>query len=91
MHALVSDQGMQLDTLKTSDLAGMAAPYNPRRISDHDMKRLRASLKTWGMVEPLVCNRRTNHIVGGHQRVKAALAEGVVELPVFWVDLDDIG
>ena len=80
---------MQLENLKTSDLARMAAPYNPRQISDHDLEALRRSLRFFGTVEPIVVNRRSGHIVGGHQRVKAALAEGIDELPVYYVDLDD--
>ena len=58
-----------------SKLAGMAAPYNPRVISDHDLESLRRSLKFFGAVEPVVVNRRSEHIVGGHQRGKAAVAE----------------
>ena len=34
-------------------------------------------------------NRRSGHIVGGHQRVKAAAAEGLETLPVVHVDLDE--
>ena len=67
----------------------MAAPYNPRKISDHDLEALRRSLKFFGVVEPVVVNRRTGRVVGGHQRVKAAEAEGIAELPVVTVDLDE--
>ena len=80
---------MQIDHLSTSDLAGMAAPYNPRKISDHDLDALRRSLRFFGTVEPVVVNRRSGHIVGGHQRVKAAEAEGIDTLPVVYVELDD--
>ena len=34
-------------------------------------------------------NQRSGHIVGGHQRVKAAQAEGIDTLPVVHVDLDE--
>src|SRR4030095_14816175 len=67
----------------------MAAPYNPRKISDHDLEALRRSMKFFGVVEPVVVNRRTGRIVGGHQRVKAAEAQGIAELPVVHVDLDE--
>jgi len=67
----------------------MAAPYNPRKIDDHDLAALRRSLRFFGAVEPIIANRRTGRIVGGHQRVKAAQAEGLDSLPVAWVDLDD--
>jgi len=78
-----------INHLKTSDLAAMAAPYNPRKISDHDLEALRRSLKFFGVVEPVVVNRRTGRVVGGHQRIKAAEAEGIAELPVVTVDLDE--
>jgi len=78
-----------IEHLKTAELAGMAAAYNPRRITDHDLAALRRSLKFFGVVEPIIVNRRTGRIVGGHQRVKAAEAEGIDELPVVQVDLDE--
>ncbi len=80
---------METIDVPTATLAGMAAPYNPRTISDHDLQALRRSLKFFGAVEPVVVNRRSGHIVGGHQRVKAAEAEGIESLPVVYVDLDD--
>ncbi|TFH49335.1 MAG: hypothetical protein E4H01_04485 [Lysobacterales bacterium] len=81
---------MQVVALKVSDLTNMAAPYNPRQISKHDLESLRRSMTTFGVVEPIVVNKRTNRVVGGHQRVKAAEAEGIDELPVVHVDLDEL-
>jgi DNA modification methylase len=66
-----------------------AAPYNPRTIADHDLEALRRSMRFFGTVEPIIVNRRSDRIVGGHQRVKAAEAEGITELPVVFVDLDE--
>lgn len=80
---------MQIEQVRTETLAGMAAPYNPRQISGHDLESLRRSLKFFGVVEPVIVNRRTSRIVGGHQRVKAAQAEGIESLPVVSVDLDE--
>jgi DNA modification methylase len=80
---------MELTDVPTRDLAGMAAPYNPRTIEEHDLDALRRSLRYFGTVEPIVVNRRSGRIVGGHQRVKAALAEEIDSLPVVYVDLDD--
>lgn len=80
---------MEVVHLPTAQLAGMAALYNPRRLSDHDLDALRRSLRYFGTVEPIVVNRRSGRIVGGHQRVKAAEAEGIETLPVVHVDLDD--
>jgi DNA modification methylase len=80
---------VQIEHLRTEDLAGMAAPYNPRTMSEEDLASLRRSLRYFGIVEPVVVNRRTGRIVGGHQRVKAAQAEGIETLPVVHVDLDE--
>lgn len=78
-----------VNTLPVAALQGMAAVYNPRKINDHDLAALRRSIRFFGAVEPVVVNTRTQRIVGGHQRVKAAAAEGIAEFPVVYVDLDE--
>ena len=82
---------MNVTDISTSKLASMASPFNPRVISAHDLKALGRSLRAFGTVEPIIVNERSGHIVGGHQRVKAALAEGIETLPVVVVDLDETG
>jgi ParB-like chromosome segregation protein Spo0J len=72
-------------TARIADLK--EAPYNPRRISKEALAGLRASLDRWGLVQEIVVNRRTGHIVGGHQRVAAMRLAGEAEAPVVWVDL----
>lgn len=42
---------------------------NPRFITDANRKRLTKGLKEFGLVEPLVWNKRTQHLVSGHQRI----------------------
>ena len=74
-----------------AELLKLAAPYNPRKISPHDFASLRLSLAKFGAVEPVVVNARTNRLVGGHQRLKAADAEGFSSFPVVEVDLDETG
>ena len=83
------EYAVEINYLPTADLKQMAAPYNPRTISDHDLVALGRSMTSFGVVEPIVVNRRTDRIVGGHQRVKAAEAQGIGELPVVHVDLDE--
>lgn len=75
--------------MSVAELASCAAPYNPRKIGKRELERLVESLRTFGCVEPVVWNRRTRHIVGGHQRVKAAEVMGWDELPTYEVDLDE--
>jgi hypothetical protein len=67
-----------------------AAPYNPRRISDDAMRGLSASLKRFGLVQPIVWNERTQRIVGGHQRASALRDAGETEALVVVVDLPEV-
>lgn len=59
---------MEVKTMQLADLS--PAPYNPRTISEAALKGLRGSVERFGMVEPVVWNKQTGNIVGGHQRVK---------------------
>lgn len=74
------------------------AEYNPREpLDEFTAEQLRGSLSDFGIVEPLVVNRRTgNTIVGGHQRfdqLVAFTAEGIIgtdfRVPCVIVDLDE--
>lgn len=65
-----------------------AASYNPRSITDPNLKRLTDSLTQFGVVDPIIA-RRDGLVIGGHQRLKAAQALGLTEVPVIYVDLDD--
>lgn len=63
------------------------APYNPRTIDDASLDGLTSSIERFGLVEPIVWNRRTGHVVGGHQRVKVLRRLGRTEATVVVVDL----
>lgn len=68
------------------------APYNPRIDLKPGMpayERLKRSLAEFELVQPIVWNRTTGHIVGGHQRWRILADRGdsvvdciVVELPL---------
>src|SRR3990167_8156473 len=80
---------MEIKLVPIGDL--QFADYTPRKITDSQFRKLRASLREFGFVEPVVVNRhpgRENVIVGGHMRVRAAIAEAMTEAPCFFVDLD---
>jgi len=66
--------GLVVEQVAVVKLTTMGAPWNPRKISDHDMAALRASLRTWGAVEPVVVNKRSGRIVGGPDRKGVACA-----------------
>lgn len=61
------------------DLVG--ADYNPREIDEESLKTLRQSIKTLGIVKPIIVSG--NLIVAGHQRTKALLAAGIDKAPVY--------
>lgn len=63
------------------------APYNPRVISNAEKEKLRKSLTTLGYADPMVWNRKTNHVVGGNQRLIVLLEEDVEEAEFVEVNL----
>jgi ParB-like chromosome segregation protein Spo0J len=76
--------------VKRSEIHG--APYNPRQISDDARRKLRADLKKFGILGPIIVNARSMNIVSGHQRVDAMdqlMRKPDYELTVAFVDLDD--
>jgi hypothetical protein len=50
-------------------------PRNPNRMSDADKSRMKASLAEFGDLSGIVINRRTDQLIGGHQRADV-LADG---------------
>lgn len=64
------------------------APYNPRAISEEAMRGLDRSLTEFGLVQLIVWNRHTGHVVGGHQRLQLLRERGVERTQVVVVDLD---
>jgi hypothetical protein len=83
---------MKIDNLviekkKVSEL--MPAGYNPRTISSEALDGLKRSIKKFGLVAPVIWNKRTGVVVGGHQRLKVLLAEGVEETDVVVVDFSE--
>jgi len=47
------------------------AKYNPRKISDAALAKLERSIDEFGLVEPIVVNKKTGYtVVGGHQRLR---------------------
>ena len=71
--------------IRIAELVG--AEYNPRKIKDRALDGLDASLHRFGLVEPIVWNRRTRRVVGGHQRLKVLMRAGAKDTSVSVVDL----
>lgn len=65
--SLTKYQTFEPVTMRRSQLK--QAPYNPRIISEHARKRLKKAIRELGIVDTVVWNKRTGHVVGGHQRL----------------------
>lgn len=80
---------MQIERKKISDLN--RAAYNPRIElipGDPEYENLRRSIATYGLLIPVIWNKRTGNVVGGHQRLTVLENEGETEVDVSVVDLD---
>lgn len=80
---------MQIERKRISDLN--RATYNPRIDlipGDPEYENLRRSIATYGLLIPVIWNKRTNNVVGGHQRLTVLENEGEAEVDVSVVDLD---
>lgn len=79
--------GFPIERKKLTDLK--PADWNPRQISDEQANALRRSLAEFGVVEPIVWNATTQHVIGGHQRLDALLALSETETDVVVVELSE--
>jgi ParB-like chromosome segregation protein Spo0J len=77
---------MQIVKMKMADLK--PADYNPRRIDGETYERLKRNIEVFGYVDPMIWNKRTEHIAGGHQRYKALADLGFEEVDVVVLDMD---
>jgi len=64
-------------------------PINPRKSSVTQDENLRKSLEKFGVVEPIVFNKQSGYIVGGHFRVRELIKMGVKEVECVIVDLNE--
>ncbi len=63
------------------------AEYNPRKISPEMLAKMRIGLQEYGLQQPIVINK-DNTIIGGHQRVAAAIEEDHKTVPCVRVDIE---
>lgn len=66
------------------------APYNPRlplKPGTPEYERLERSLREFSLVQPIVWNERTGHVVAGHQRLEILKNQGVRQVDTAVVSL----
>lgn len=81
---------MQIEKKKTAEL--LPADYNPRKDlkpGDAEYEKLKRSLEQFGYVEPVIWNKNTGRVVGGHQRLKVLIDMGMTEVDCVVVELDE--
>lgn len=89
MTVIITDIPEQLIDVKNIN----AATYNPRvdlKKEDPEYKQIEGSLEDFGLVVPLVWNKRTKTLVSGHQRLKVLVSKGCKKVPCKVVDVDVI-
>ena len=67
------------------------AAYNPRvelKSGDKEYEKLKRSIAEFGYVEPVIWNRQTGNVVGGHQRLTVMKDLGMTEIDCVVVDMD---
>ena len=80
---------MKIEKIKIEKLN--PAEYNPRKDlkpGDPEYEKLKNSILTFGYVEPVLWNKRTGNIIGGHQRYKVLVELGEKEIDCVVVDMD---
>lgn len=82
---------MKLQKLAVDRL--IPADYNPRKElkpGDPEFEKLTRSLTEFGYVEPVIWNKTTGNVVGGHQRLTALKHLGHTEVDCVVVELDEV-
>lgn len=79
---------MLIEKIEVSKL--LPADYNPRKDlkpGDAEYEKLKRSLEEFGYVEPVIWNKTTGNVVGGHQRLKVLIAMGMSDVECVVVEL----
>ena len=67
----------------------LANPFNARIHGQAQQAMLLGSLSTVGIVDTLMINVSTNHLVDGHLRMVLADRHGVETWPALWIDVSE--
>lgn len=79
-----------MDIAKKNVTDLLPADYNPRKDlkpGDAEYEKLKRSLEQFGYVEPVIWNKATGRVVGGHQRLKVLIDMGITEVDCVVVEM----
>ena len=82
--------GMNIEKISVEKL--LPAKYNPRKDlqpGDPEFEKLKRSITEFGYVEPIIWNKRTGVVIGGHQRLKVLQHLGYTEVDCVVLDIDE--
>lgn len=69
------------------------SPWQPRQTFNEDaLRELAESIKTNGVIQPLICRRKTDggyELIAGERRLRAAVEAELAKVPVILVDAED--
>ncbi|MEG1894626.1 MAG: ParB N-terminal domain-containing protein [Oscillospiraceae bacterium] len=81
---------MEVRKMKISELT--PAEYNPRQDlqpGDLEYEKIARSIDEFGYIEPVIWNKTTGNVVGGHQRLKVLINKGYTEVDVTVIDIPE--
>ena len=81
---------MIIEKKNTADL--LPADYNPRKDlkpGDAEYEKLKRSIEQFGYVEPVIWNKTTGRVVGGHQRLKVLMDMGMTKVDCVVAEMDE--
>ena len=81
-----------MDIVKKNVKDLIPADYNPRKDlqpGDAEYETLKRSIEEFGYVEPVIWNKKTKRVVGGHQRLKVLIASGITEVDCVVVNFSE--
>lgn len=69
---------------------GSLTPWdaNPRLNDGKPVEQVAASIRRFGFASPIIARKADGKVIAGHTRLKAALALGLTEVPVRFLDID---
>jgi ParB family chromosome partitioning protein len=89
-HAPRAD-GKHVAQIPVADISRCA--WQPRQVFDEAaLKDLTDSIKTHGVIQPLICRRGTNggyELIAGERRLRAAMLAGLGQVPVILIEAAD--